>query len=80
MSNQVTIYTTPTCGYCNMAKTFFAEHGVEYQEKNVATDEAARNEMLEKTQQMGVPVIDVNGNLMVGFNQGKLAELLGISA
>lgn len=79
MSNSVTIYTTPSCGYCRMAKDFFAEHGVEYEEKDVAVDEAARNEMLEKTQQMGVPVIDVNGNLMVGFNQGKLAELLGIS-
>lgn len=73
---KVTIYTTPTCGYCSMAKEFFAANGILYEEKNVATDAVAREEMLNKTQQMGVPVIQVDNDLMVGFNQAKLKELL----
>lgn len=74
----VTIYSTPTCGYCHVAKDFFTANNVAYVEKNVATDMAARQEMLEKSQQMGVPVIDVKGSIMVGYNEAKLRELLGI--
>lgn len=74
----VTIYSTPTCGYCRVAKDFFATHNVQYEEKNVATDLAARQEMLDKTQQMGVPVIDVNGSVMVGYNEAKLRQLLSL--
>jgi len=59
-----------------MAKEFFAANGILYEEKNVATDAVAREEMLNKTQQMGVPVIQVDNDLMVGFNQAKLKELL----
>jgi glutaredoxin-like YruB-family protein len=77
--NQVTIYSTPTCGYCRVAKDFFTANNVQYEEKNVATDLAARQEMLDKTQQMGVPVIDVNGSVMVGYNAAKLRQLLGLS-
>ncbi|OGZ46121.1 MAG: NrdH-redoxin [Candidatus Ryanbacteria bacterium RIFCSPHIGHO2_02_FULL_48_12] len=75
---KVTIYTTPTCVYCKMAKKYFQEHGVEYQEKDVAMDLKAREEMIEKTQQMGVPVIDVDGQIVIGFDQEHLAELLHI--
>ncbi len=74
----VTIYSTPTCGYCHVAKDFFMANNVSYVEKNVASDLAARQEMLEKSQQMGVPVIDVKGSIMVGYNEAKLRELLGI--
>lgn len=74
----VKIYTTPTCPYCKMAKDFMKEHNVEFQELNVAVDEAARNEMVEKSGQLGVPVIDADGKIMVGFNKSKLAELLGV--
>ena len=76
--NKVTIYTTPTCVYCKMAKAFFREHNVEYSEKNVATDEAARNEMVEKSGQLGVPVIDIDGEIIVGFDKPKLSELLNV--
>ena len=76
--NKVTIYTTPTCVYCKMAKAFFREHDVEYSEKNVATDEAARNEMVEKSGQLGVPVIDIDGEIIVGFDKPKLSELLNV--
>ena len=74
----VIIYTTPTCVYCKAAKKFFAENNVAYQEHNVAENEAALEDMIQKTHQMGVPVIDINGKIVVGFNRAKLAELLGI--
>lgn len=77
MSN-VTIYSTPTCGYCHMAKEFFNRNNVTYEEKDVASDMEARQEMLEKSQQMGVPVIDVDGTILVGFNEPKLRELLSV--
>ena len=75
----MTIYTTPTCGFCRMAKQYFQEHSVEYQEKDVAVDEEARHDMVHKSGQMGVPVIDIDGAIVVGFDQPKLAELLGVA-
>tara|TARA_B100001971_G_C17760005_1_gene319699 strand:+ start:159 stop:401 length:243 start_codon:yes stop_codon:yes gene_type:complete len=79
MANNVTIYTTPTCVYCKSAKEFFAENNVEYIEKNVAEDMEAQKEMIEKSGgQMAVPVIDVNGEISIGFDKGKLSEQLGI--
>ncbi len=74
----VTIYTTPTCVYCKMAKEYFTANNVEYTELNVATDEEARNAMMEKSGQMGVPVIDVGGSIVIGFDQELLADLLKI--
>ena len=74
----VIIYSTPTCGYCKHAKAFFQEHGVEYVEKDVSEDLQAQEEMINKTNQMGVPVIDINGEIVIGFDQDKLSELLGI--
>jgi len=75
----VTIYTTPSCGWCKAAKQYFAEHNVEYSEKDVAADLFARDEMLQKSKQMGVPVIDVGGEIVIGFNQPRLAQLLEIA-
>ena len=74
----VTIYTTPTCIYCKMAKEFFKENGVEYSEKNVASDTQAREEMIKKSNQMGVPVIDIDGELTVGFDKERLSALLNV--
>ena len=76
----VLMYTTPTCVYCREAKEFFKEHNVEYEEKDVVQDEQARNDMIQKSGQMGVPVIDVNGEIIIGYNKKKLVELLGIQA
>ncbi len=76
---QVTIYTTPTCGFCKMAKEFFDEHGVAYTEHNVATDLEKRKEMIEKSGQMGVPVIYVDDAVTVGFDKNRLSTLLGIA-
>lgn len=72
----VTIYSTPSCGWCHRTKEYFKEHNVTYTEKDVASDGAARQEMLQKSQQMGVPVIDIDGEITVGFDQHRLAQLL----
>ena len=75
----VTIYTTSTCGYCKMAKEFFKQNKVEYKEVNVEQDPTAAQKMITKSGQMGVPVIDVEGQIIVGFDQPKLTELLAIA-
>lgn len=75
----VIIYSTPTCPYCVMAKEFFKKHNVEYQEFNVAEDEKARNDMVQKSGQLGVPVIEIDNTIVVGFNKEKLSELLRIT-
>ncbi|RJQ13600.1 NrdH-redoxin [Candidatus Parcubacteria bacterium] len=74
----VRIFTTPTCAYCKMAKEFFKANNVEYQEFNVAQDAKARDEMIQKSGQLGVPVIDIDGKLVIGFDRPKIGELLGI--
>ena len=78
MAHKVTIYTTPSCVYCKMTKEFFAKNGVQYEEKNVATDMQARQEMLEKSEQLGVPVIDVDDTIIIGFDQKNLETALGL--
>lgn len=72
----VVIYSTPSCHYCNLAKQYFQDHNIEYTEHDVATDIDKQREMIEKSGQMGVPVIVVDEQVVVGFNQPKLAELL----
>ena len=74
----VIIYTTPSCVYCKMAKEFFQKQGVQYEERNVQVDEKAREEMVAKSHQLGVPVIDVNGEIFVGFDRAGLAKALKI--
>lgn len=75
---QVTIYSTPTCTYCNMAKSFFKANNVAYTEHNVAADLEKRKEMIDKTGQMGVPVIDLGGKLVIGFDEPKIRTALGL--
>lgn len=81
---QVTIYTTPTCGYCKATKEFFKEHSVEYTEYDVAADRDKAREMIEKSGQMGVPVIVIENEdkqeLIVGFDQPRLTTALGLEA
>ncbi|MEN8252624.1 MAG: glutaredoxin family protein [Patescibacteria group bacterium] len=78
----VTIYSTPTCGYCTMAKDFLSEKGVEYTEVDVSIDQQKAQEMVEKTGQMGVPVIIINKDgkedVLVGFDQVQLTKILGL--
>ena len=78
MDQIVKIYTTPSCVYCKMAKEFFKTNGAQYEEYDVAVDEKARNEMIEKSHQLGVPVIEIDGEIFVGFDKNALAEALNI--
>lgn len=75
----IEIYTTPTCHYCKMAKAFFQEHGLAYTEYDVQADLARREEMVKKSGQMGVPVIVIGNDLVVGFDQDKIEELVAAS-
>jgi len=72
----ITIYTTPSCGYCNKAKQFFRENRIPFTEYNVARDMRRADEMVRKSGQMGVPVIDINGKVIVGFNQPEVERAL----
>ena len=74
----VSIYTTPTWGYCKMTKEFFKENNVEYKEIDVSTDKEAAQQMIEKTGQSGVPVVDIDGELIVGFDKDKLKQALSL--
>jgi glutaredoxin 3 len=80
MSKKVEIYSTPTCTYCNMAKSFFKDKGIEYTEYDVAADTEKRKEMVEKTGQMGVPVIVIDGQVTVGFDKDEVSAHLGIQS
>ncbi len=78
MGKNVTIYSTPVCHFCHAAKDFFAANNVNYTEHDVASDAAKRQEMIELTSQMGVPVIRIDDDIIIGFDEPKLKELLGL--
>ena len=73
---KIKIYTTPTCPYCHQAKEFFKEKGVKYEEYDVASDQKKAQEAVEKSGQMGVPVIDIDGKIIVGFDKEKIEKLI----
>ena len=74
----VIIYTTPTCVYCKMAKDWFQENNIQYQEYDLSQDAVKRDEIIKKTGQMAVPVIEIDGEFVLGFDKTKLSEMLGI--
>ena len=80
MNKHVTIYSTPTCHFCQMAKEFFAEKGIEYTAYDVAADATKRAEMIQLTGQLGVPVIVIGDDVSVGFSRERMAQKLGIEA
>jgi glutaredoxin-like YruB-family protein len=73
---KVKIYTTPSCPFCFMAKEYFKEKGIEFEEIDVSKDEKAAIEMIQKSGQMGVPVIEIDGQIVIGFDKEKIDELL----
>lgn len=79
MGKEVVIYSTPTCHFCHAAKAFFDEHGVAYTNHDVASDMEKRKEMIDMTGQMGVPVIRIENDVVVGFDEAKVKELLQIA-
>lgn len=72
----ITVYSTPTCGYCHKAKDYLKELGKEFQDINVAVDQEKAKEMVEKSGQIGVPVIDINGTIIIGFDKPKIDNAL----
>ncbi|AVP55145.1 glutaredoxin domain-containing protein [Clostridium tetani] len=72
----IKVYSTPTCPYCKKAKAYFDSKNVEYKDVNVAQDEKEKEEMIEKSGQQSVPVIDINGEIIVGFNKVAIDKAL----
>ena len=77
-NKKITIYSTPACVYCHAAKEFFKENNLNYEEINVAADAEKRAEMIKRSGQMGVPVITIDNDVIVGFNRPKIQDLLGL--
>ena len=76
INKAVTIYSTPSCHFCHMAKDFFKEKNVAFTDYNVAADPEKRKELIEKSGQMGVPVIIIGDEMVIGFNKPKIVQLL----
>ena len=76
---KVLIYSTPTCPYCKQTKDFLKQNNIKYTEIDVSSDEKRAQEMIEKSGQMGVPVIDIEGQTIVGFDKSALKKALGIA-
>ena len=75
---QVLIYSTPTCPYCKMAKEYLKDQKIDFTDIDVATNAQKAQEMIEKSGQMGVPVLDIDGEIVIGFDQKKISSLLDI--
>lgn len=76
--NMVKIYSTPTCPWCKKTKAYLNEQKIAYEDIDVSSNQAAQEEMIQKSGQMGVPVIDIDGQIVVGFDKSKIDELLKI--
>ena len=74
----VKVYSTPMCPYCVTLKQFLKEHNIEFEDIDVSQDKSASDEMIEKSGQMGVPVVDIDGQIVVGFDKEKIVKLLNI--
>ena len=72
----IKVYSTPTCPYCKMAKQFLAENNVQFEDIDVSVNQNAAQEMIQKSGQMGVPVLDIDGQIVVGFDKSKIKQLL----
>jgi glutaredoxin-like YruB-family protein len=76
--SEVLIYTTPSCTYCKTAKSYFQQHDIDYTEIDVSRDPVRAQEMINKSGQTGVPVIDVDGEIIIGFDKRRLARALDL--
>ncbi|MDD5710836.1 MAG: glutaredoxin domain-containing protein [Candidatus Colwellbacteria bacterium] len=75
----IKMYTTPFCRYCKVAKSFFASKGITFVEVDITKDQGAMKEMIKKSGQMAVPVFDIGGQILVGFNQVKIQRALKVA-
>ncbi|MDD4062666.1 MAG: glutaredoxin domain-containing protein [Candidatus Pacebacteria bacterium] len=78
MDKKIKVYSTPTCVYCVTLKEFFKEKGIEFEEVDVSLNEEAAREMIMKTGQMGVPVVEIGEEVIVGFDRDKIIQALGL--
>ncbi len=78
--NMITIYSTPTCVYCNTLKKYLDSKDIKFEEIDVSQNEKELEKMVEISGQMGVPVIDIDGNIVIGFDKQKIDELLGLKS
>jgi glutaredoxin 3 len=78
MTKNVKVYSTPTCPYCVRAKQFLKENAVNFNDIDVSSDQDAAQEMIKRSGQMGVPVIDIDGELIVGFDKERIKKVLGM--
>ncbi len=76
---RVIVFSTPTCSFCNMAKKYFREKGIRFRDVDVSSDAAAARDMVRRSGQQGVPVIDIGGKIVVGFDRVKIDRYLGLS-
>ncbi|HDJ30537.1 MAG TPA: glutaredoxin family protein [bacterium] len=74
----IKVYSTPSCPYCVTLKAFLKQHNIEFEDIDVSQDKKAREEMVKKSGQMGVPVVDIDGEIVVGFDREKICKLLNI--
>ncbi len=75
---RVILFTTPTCSFCNMTKKYFRDKGIKFKEVDVSRDAAAARDMARRSGQMGVPVVDIGGKIVIGFDRPKIDKYLGI--
>lgn len=74
----VKVYSTPTCPYCVTLKLWLKEKNIEFEEIDIAEDEKARDDMVERSGQIGVPVVDIDGQIVIGFDRDKISKILNI--
>lgn len=79
MEKRVKVYSTQTCPYCKMIKTFLTENSIDFEDIDVGSNPDKAQEMVEKSGQMGVPVVEIGDKVIVGFEKEKIAEELGIT-
>ncbi len=78
MAKKVAIYSTPTCPFCIRVKQYLKDNNIEFTDYNVGADEARAQEMIKRSGQMGVPVIDIDGQVIIGFDKERIKAALGI--
>lgn len=78
MANKVTIYSTPTCPFCLRTKDFLKQNNIAFEDIDVSSDEAKAEEMVQKSGQMGVPVLDIDGEIILGFDKEAISKALNL--
>jgi len=79
MDHTVTVYSTPTCSWCQAAKDHLSQHGIAFEDVDVQANTDRAREMIEKSGQYGVPVLDIDGEIVVGFDRARIDNLLGLT-